>query len=136
MPPKEMIPVERLLESYETALAQTGYSITTKFLLVRRAELMIRRHLNAGLVYFDQAVINRYMSEVDDKYFKGNMQKKHYERTKREIDRFVSYVCTGRIDALPSTLRGARQELMPKFKQIAEEFTAGDFHPNTRCDIR
>ncbi len=64
------------------------------------------------------------------------MQKKHYERTKREIDRFVSYVCIGRIDSLPSTLRGARQELTPKFEQIAKEFVAGDFHPNTRCDIR
>ena len=33
-------------------------------------------------------------------------------------------------------LRGARQELTPKFEQIAEEFIAGDLHPNTRCDIR
>ena len=122
MPPKETIPIERLLEGYETALAQTGYSITTKLLLVRRAELMIRRHMNAGLAYFDQAVVNRYISEIDDKYFKGDMQKKHYERTKREIDRFVCYVCTGRIDALASTLRGARQELTPKFEKIAKEF--------------
>lgn len=136
MPKQKKIPIEGLLEGYEAALVQTGYSITTKLLLVRRAELMIRRHLNVGLEYFDQAVINRYVSEIDDKYFKGNMQNKHYERTKREIDRFVSYVCTGRIDALPSTLRGARQELTPKFKRIAEEFIAGDFHPNTRCDIR
>ena len=136
MPAKENVPVDGLLEDYESALVQTGYSITTKLLLVRRAELILRRHLNSCLVYFDQAVINRYMSEIDDKYFKGNMQKKHYERTKREIDRFVSYVSTGRIDALPSTLRGVRQELMPKFEGIAEEFIAGDFHPNTRCDIR
>lgn len=136
MPTKEKILIEGLLENYETALAETGYSITTKLLLVKRAELMIRQHQNAGLVYLDQAIINRYISEIDDKYFNGNMQKKHYERTKREIDRFVSYVCTGKIDSLPSTLRGARQELTPKFKQIAEEFIAGDFHPNTRCDIR
>lgn len=133
---REKIPVEGLLESYEAALAQTGYSITTKLLLIRRAELLIRRHLNVGLAYFDQVVINRYTGEIDNKYFKGNMQKKHYERTKREIDRFVSYVCTGRIDALSSTLRGARQKLTPMFEQIAEEFIAGDFHPNTRCDMR
>ena len=42
MPPKETIPIEHLLESYENALAQTGYSITTKLLLVRRAELRER----------------------------------------------------------------------------------------------
>ncbi len=51
VPSKEKIPIEGLLESYETALMQTGYSITTKFLLVRRAEIITRRHLNAGLVY-------------------------------------------------------------------------------------
>ena len=62
MPPKETIPIERLLEGYETALAQTGYSITTKLLLVRRAELMVRRHMNAGLAYFDQAAVNRYIN--------------------------------------------------------------------------
>ena len=135
MQSKETVSIDHLLESYETALAQTGYSITTKLLLVKRAELIIRQHLNVGLAYFDQAIINRYMGEIDDKYFKGNM-KKHYERTKREIDRFVSFVCTGRIDALASTLLGARQELTPKFKQIAEKFIAGNFHPNTRCDIR
>ena len=136
MLPKEKVPIEGLLEGYETALARTGYSITTKLLLVKRADLMIRRHLNVGLVYFDQTVINHYMSEIDDKYFKGNMQKTHYERTKREIDRFVSFVCTGRIDALSSTLRGARQELRPRFEQIVKKFIAGDFHTNTRCDIR
>ena len=63
MPKQKRIPIEGLLESYEAALAQTGYSITTKLLLVRRAELMIRRHLNAGLAYFDQAVINCYVNE-------------------------------------------------------------------------
>lgn len=115
MPPKENVPIEGLLENYETALTQTGYSITTKLLLVRRAELVIWRHQNAGLVYFDQTIINCYTGE---------------------IDRFVSYVCTGRIDVLPSTLHGARQELTPRFERIAEEFIAGDFHPNTRCDIR
>lgn len=111
MPAKENILIEGLLEGYETALTQTGYSITTRLLLIRRAELMIRQHRNTGLAYFDQTIINRYTGEVDDKYFKGNMQKKHYERTKREIDRFVSYVHTGRMDALPSTLQGARQKL-------------------------
>ncbi len=76
MPVKENIPIEGLLKGYETALTQTGYIITTRLLLVRRAELMIRRHLNTGLAYFDQAIINRYTDEMDNKYSKGNMQKK------------------------------------------------------------
>lgn len=114
MPVKENLPIEGLLENYEAALAQTGYNITAKLLLVRRAELVFRQHLNAGLAYFDQAAVNRYIGEIDDRYFKGNMQKKYYERTKREIDRFISYVSSGRIDALPSMLRGARQKLPQK----------------------
>lgn len=81
MPKREKIPIEGLLEGYETALTEMGYSITTKLLLVRRAELIIRRHQNAGLAYFDQAIVNCYTGEIDDKYFKGNMQKTHYERS-------------------------------------------------------
>ena len=65
---REKVPVEGLLESYEAALMQTGYSITTKLLLIRRADLMIRQHLNEGMVYFDQSVINRYLREIDDRY--------------------------------------------------------------------
>lgn len=130
------IPLSGLIEGYEAALAKMGYSITTKLLFVRRAELMVRQHLNAGLEYFDQAIINHYISRIDNKYFKGDMQKRHYERAKREIDRFVSYVHSGKSEALPSTLRGARQKLTSGFEEIAEEFIAGNFHPNTRCDIR
>ena len=115
MPTKGKIPIEGLLDGYEAALTEMGYSITTKLLLVKRAVLMIRRYQNAGLVYFDQAIINRYTGEIDC---------------------FVSYVRSGKSEALPSTLRGARQELTPRFERIAEEFIAGDFHPNTRCDIR
>lgn len=136
MPTKERIPINGVLNGYETALTEMGYSTTTKLLLIKRAELMVRQHQNAGLAFFDQTIINRYTREIDDKYFKGGMKKKHYERTKREIDRFVSYIYSGKSAALPSTLCGARQKLTPAFEKIAEEFIAGDFHPNTRCDIR
>ena len=70
MPKREKIPIEGLLDGYEVALTGMGYSITTKLLLVRRAELIIRRHQNAGLAYFDQAIINCYTGEIDDKYFR------------------------------------------------------------------
>lgn len=136
MPSKEQIPIDGTLDSYEKALAGMGYSITTKLLLVKRAELLVRRHQSAGIEYFDQTIINQYTKEVDDRYFKGDMQKKHYERTKREIDRFVHFIHSGKSGALPSTLRGARQKLTPEFEQISEEFISGKFHPNTRCDIR
>ncbi len=43
VPAKEKMPIEGLLENCETARAGTGYSITKKLLLGKRAELMIRR---------------------------------------------------------------------------------------------
>ena len=130
------IPIEGLLESYESALTELGYSITTKRLFVKRAGLIIRRHQDKGLVYFDQAVINQYIREIDESYFKGGMQKKYYDRLRGEVDRFACYVHSGKGGALPSPLRGAKQKLTAGFEQIAEEFITGNFHPNTRCDIR
>lgn len=130
------IPIERLLESYESALTELGYSITSKLLFVKRAGLIIRRHQDKGLVYFNQAIVNQYICEIDESYFKGGMQKKYYDRLRGEVDRFVCYVQSGKGGALPSPLRGAKQKLTPGFERIAEEFIAGDFHPNTRCDIR
>lgn len=130
------IPIEGLLESYESALTELGYSITSKLLFVKRAGLIIRRHQDKGLVYFNQAIVNQYICEIDESYFKGGMQKKYYDRLRGEVERFVCYVQSGKGGALPSPLRGAKQKLTPGFERIAEEFIAGDFHPNTRCDIR
>ena len=48
------IPIEGLLESYESALTKLGYSITSKLLFVKRAGLIIQRHQDKGLVYFNQ----------------------------------------------------------------------------------
>lgn len=87
-------------------------------------------------MYFDQAVINQYIREIDESYFKGGMQKKYYDRLRGEVDRFACYVHSGKGGALPSPLRGAKQKLTAGFEQIAEEFITGNFHPNTRCDIR
>lgn len=136
MPMQTKIPLAGLLEGYEAALNGMGYSITTKLLFVRRAELIIRKHLTNGLDYLDQAIIDGYAKEIDDRYFNGTIERKHYERTKREIARFVYYAYSGSGGALPSVLRGARQKLTPEFEKIAEDFLSGDFHPNTRCDMR
>jgi len=136
VPKKNKIPIAGLLDGYEAALTRMGYSITTKLLFIRQAELIVRRHQNVGLSFLDQDIINQHTREIDERYFKGDMQKRHYERVKREINRFVSYACTGQSDALPSPLRGVRQVLTSGLEKIAQEFIAGDFHPNTRCDMR
>lgn len=136
MPMQTKIPLAGLLEGYESALTEMGYSITTKLLFVRRAELLIRKHLTNGLDYLDQTIVNGYVKEIDDRYFKGEIEKRHYDRTKREITRFVNYANSGSGASLPSILRGARQKLTPEFQKIADDFLSGEFHPNTRCDMR
>ena len=130
------IPIQGLLDGYETALTKMGYSLTTKLLFLRRADLIIRRHLDKGLEYLNSDIIVGYAQEIDERYFNGDMKRRYHERARREIDRFVGYSCSGNSGALPSPLRGARQKLTPEFERIAGEFISEKLHPNTRCDMR
>ena len=129
------IPIIGLMAKYEAALTGMGYSYTTRLLFLKRADLIIQRHENQGLEYLDQAVITSYLQEIDERYFRGRMQKRHYTSTIREIQRFVDYAYSGR-SRLPNPRQGCRQKLSTGFEKIAEGFISGDFHPNTRCDIR
>lgn len=133
---QKTIPIAGLLDRYEAALTQMGYSLTTKLLFVKRAGLIIRRHQDRGQEYFDTDIVTGYVQETDEKYFNGAMQKGHYERVRREIDRFVNYACSGDSGMPPSPLRGARQKLTQEFEKITQEFLSGKIHPNTRCDMR
>ena len=133
---QERIPITGLLEGYEAALTKMGYSVTTKLLFVRRAELIVRRHQNQDTEYLDTEILNEYVREVDERYFNGDMKQRHYWRAKREIERFVYFAFTKKSTALPSPLLGVRQKLTPEFERISNAFLSGDFHPNTRCDVR
>ena len=133
-PPK--VPLDGLLDGYESALSELGYSITTKLLFVRRAELIIRLHLQEGLECLDPDTLERYAQKIDGRYFNGELTRRHYESIRREIKRFAAYAFSGECCALPSPLCGSKQKLKPKFARIAEEFLSEEFHPNTRGDMR
>lgn len=130
------IPISGLLDGYEAALTKMGYSLTTKLLFIKRADLIIRRHLNRDSEYLLPNVIIEYIQEIDERYFNGDMKRRYHERVRREIERFVNYASSGNSSMQPSPLRGARQKLLPEFEQISEEFLSGKCHPNTRCDMR
>lgn len=130
------IPLDGLLDSYESALSGMGYSVTTKLLFVRRAELIIRLHLQEGLEYLDPDTLERYAQKMEGRYFNGELTRRHYESIRREIERFAAYASSGDSRALPSPLCGSRQKLKPKFERIAEEFLSGEFHPKTRRNMR
>ena len=100
------IPIGGLLEGYDAALGAMGYRATTRLLFIRRAETIIRRHENQGMEFLNPEIIADYAREIQERHFAGEMKRRYHERAMREIERFVSYACTGSASALPSPLRG------------------------------
>lgn len=129
------MPIAGILDRYETVLTEMGYSYTTKLLLLKRADQIIRWHENRGLDYINPDIISEYSHEIEERYFKGEIQKRYYRSIVREIQRFVNFAVDKNC-RLVNPLRGSRQKLGPEFERIADGFVSGDFHPNTRCDIR
>jgi hypothetical protein len=130
------VPIAGLLDGYEINLTGMGYVYSTKLQFLKRAAVLIKRHEDQGLERIDPAIISEYTREIDERYYDGILTKHYHRGLTREIQRFVNYVDSGKSDALPSPLRGSRQELTPKFERLAEEFVSGEFHPNTFGDIR
>lgn len=116
-------PISGLLDGYEAALTEMGYSITTKLLFIRRADLIIRRHLNSGLEYLVSDIIIGYAQEIDERYFNGDMKRRYHERAKREVERFVNYAFSGNSNMQPSPLRGARQKLLKTLNPVSLPLT-------------
>ena len=130
------IPIAGLLDGYEVALTEMGYSFATKLMFMKRARTIILLHENQGLAELDTEIVASYSHEIDERYFRGAIKKKHYWGITREIQRFITYVCRGDGGVLPSPLRGSKQSLTSEFERIASEFVSQDFHPNTSGDIR
>jgi len=51
------IHITELLVKYEDALAEIGYSYTTRLLFLKQADLIIRMHENKGLEYINPTII-------------------------------------------------------------------------------
>ena len=130
------IPIVGLLDSYDKELTGMGYSYATKLVFLKRARMIILQHENKGLEFLDSEIIAKYSRDVDERYFRGEIKRKYYWSLTCEIQRFINHAFFEKNDALPSPLRGSRQELTPRFAQIADEFVSQGFHPNTRADIR
>ena len=133
---QERIPIAGLLDGYEAALTHMGYSVVTKLVYIQRAVMIVRMHENQGLEFLDPEVVAAYSRDIDERHYSGKISKQYYSQIKREIERFIHYARSGNCDALPSPLSGARTKLSPEFTRIAEDFLSGNYHPNTRCDMR
>ena len=133
---QERIPIAGLLDGYETALTRMGYSVVTKLSYIQCAVMIIRKHENQGLEFLDPEIISGYSREIDERYYSGGINEYYHSRLKREIERFARYADSGNCGARPSPLSGARVKLSSEFARIAEDFLSGNYHPNTRCDMR
>ena len=93
---------------------------------MKQADLIIRRHEAKGLEYIAASVIEEYICEIDQRYLEGKLQKRHYDRTMREIERFADFAGSGKKPVTPpSPLKGTKQKLSPEFGQLADSFVAG-----------
>ncbi len=133
---QDTIPLNGLLTGYEAALTRMGYSIATKLALLKNVHFIIRKHEDEDLTYLEPRIIIGYVLEIDEKFLGDGMTKHYYNYLRSAIERFVNYASSGQFDRLTSILRGARQKLSSEFQKIAEGFLSGDFHDNTRCDMR
>ena len=121
------IPITELLAKYEDSLIEIGYSYTTRLLFLKQADFIIRRHEVKGLGYIAASVIEEYICEINQRYLEGKLQKRHYDRTMREIERFAAFADSGQKPVTPSSpLKGTRQKLSSEFGQLADNFVAGD----------
>ncbi len=130
------IPIDGLLVGYEAALTGMGYSFSMRLKYLKCANLIIRRHQNNGLDYLEPEIFRNYVQAVDEKFLAGGMGKNRYGSVRHAVEKFVTYICSGNAGMLPNPRKGARQKLSPAFQQIADGFLSGDFHANTRCDMR
>lgn len=109
------IPIGSLLVGYETALTEMGYSFSTKLTYLQYASIIIQRHQSSGLEYLEPEIFLNYIQEVDEKFLAGSLKKHYYASVRRAVEKFVSYICSGKAGMLPNPLRGAKQTLSPAF---------------------
>ena len=128
--------LKELHEEYEAALRDFGHSIDTRLRALSIINTIIRKHEDCGFEYLDMDVVTEYLTDVDKRYYAGNMSKNHYLLLHRNTKRFLHFVENGNIEH-PNPVLGPRTDLTIAFQQIADGFLFSEnFHPNTRNDIR
>ena len=134
---KRRIPLEGILKRYEDSLIQMEYSLMTRYDILKWAGDFIRKHESRGYDYMDQATINQFMQELDERRYSGEIGEQHYLKQKRMRERFIHFAYTGECVALPNPRQGARQSLTEKYEKLCGDFLGSlKVNPNTWADIR
>jgi hypothetical protein len=124
------------LEDYESALKDYGLGYSSRLYAMRNVMSIIQRHREVGAKYLEGQIISDFLGKISERFYNGEIGKNQARNTRRMTERFVHFVQTGEIQ-LENMQKGSHIVLLPEFQRIADEFLAsGDFHPNTRNDIR
>ncbi len=130
------MPFEELLETYEKALSEAGFGYATRLRMLSRAGRLVRQHEKIGNNGFNQEIIADYYRDVDQRLYEKKICVSHHRELTRDIQRFLRYAEHGDVE-LPYPLKGCRYVVTPEFQKISDAYLAsGDFHPNTRNDMR
>jgi site-specific recombinase XerD len=128
--------LDELLGTYESALGAAGLGYATRLRMLKCAGRLVNMHDDRGLEALSDDVIEEYFSEADEALYQGKVNINHYRERNRDIERFLAFAKNGTVSVRFSQ-KGSRFKLLPEFERIAEAFLAsGDFHPNTRNDMR
>jgi len=127
---------DEAMENYEIALRSAGYGHSNRLTLLNRAGMLIQWHEKAGYTGLNELVVAEYFHDIDRRLCEGVIKERHHRNLFREVERFLHFCETGSVE-LPYPLKGSRYRLTPEFQRVADGFLAsGDFHPNTKNDMR
>lgn len=128
---------DELLENYEAALKTLGSGYSARLETLCHAGMVIKRHESKGLTWFEDETISEYLGYTENRFYEGEITKRKYNKIIFNTNLLLSYLESGIIVPKKNSLKGSRCEIQPEFERIADAFlTSGNFHANTRNDIR
>jgi site-specific recombinase XerD len=127
---------DELLETYEKALSEAGFGYEPRLRMLSRAGRLVRQHEKTGNNILNQDIITDFFRDADQRLYEKKICVSHHRQITRDIQRFLRYAEYGDVE-LPYPLKGCRYVVTPEFQKISDAYLAsGDFHPNTRNDMR
>lgn len=128
--------LREVFNQFENALHDFGLGYSARLCVLKRASAIVVQHEELGLTAFDRSIVATHLNNADERFYEGKLAKDHYEIIHRSVRRFVTFIETGNVE-LANPTKGSRIRLEPLFQEITDRYLAsGDFHPNTRNDMR
>jgi hypothetical protein len=129
-------PLRVMVEDYDAALKDYGLACVTRLHMLSRISALIRTHELRGKDSLDRDIIAEAYRETNDRIYRGEILKANGQIVLRSLERFLHFVDTGEIK-VPSNPKGSLIVLLPQLQEIVDGFlSSGNFHPNTRNDMR